>query len=175
MKQATSCRTRENSKFDGARSRSCDSRWLRIGCLMMVGCAMLRLSENGAIAGDRERRAAIGALPRGELASGEPGAALEHTRQRELRLAHAEPRPDRHRDAVELRHGQRTPFDDQRRTGMLLDLCLVGIAQREHAAVEEQPAIAIYGKAGELLDSRDIETRDLERLDDRVAAPLRQL
>src|SRR3569623_3661937 len=136
MKQATSCRTRENSKFDAARSRSCDSRWLRIGCLMMVGCAMLRLSENGAIAGDRERRAAVGAQPRGEFASGEPGAALEHSRQRKLRLAHAEPRPDRRRDAVEQRHGQRTPFDDQRRTGMLLDPRMRRLAQGANATIE---------------------------------------
>ena len=50
-----------------------------------------------------------------------------------------------------------------------------GITKRQHFRVEEEAAVAILGKAGQLFDPRDLEARKLEGFDDRIAQPLRKL
>ena len=49
------------------------------------------------------------------------------------------------------------------------------IAQREHAGVDEQPAIAVFGQAGQAVDVGHRDARRLQRLDQRIGEPLRQL
>ena len=49
------------------------------------------------------------------------------------------------------------------------------IAQRQHAGVDEQPAVAIFREAGEPVDVGDLDAGPLQRLDQRIGQPLRQL
>ena len=54
-------------------------------------------------------------------------------------------------------------------------LGLAGIAQAQDARVDEQPAIAIFGKARQAIDVGHLDAGRLQRLDQRVGQPLRQL
>src|SRR6185369_373606 len=38
------------------------------------------------------------------------------------------------------------------------------IAKRQHAGIDEQPTIAIFGKAGQAIDIGDVDARPLQRL-----------
>src|SRR5579883_2038799 len=50
-----------------------------------------------------------------------------------------------------------------------------GIAQAQHAEIDEQAAVAIFGKSGEPVDVSNLKACALQRLDQRVAQPLREL
>ena len=50
-----------------------------------------------------------------------------------------------------------------------------GIAQAQHLVIDEQATIAVFGKPGEAVDVGDLKSGALERLDQRIAQPLRQL
>ena len=49
------------------------------------------------------------------------------------------------------------------------------IAKRQHAGIDEQPAIAIFGKPGEAIDIGHVDAGSLQRLDERIGQPLREL
>ena len=49
------------------------------------------------------------------------------------------------------------------------------IAQDQYACVDQQPAIAIFGKTGQTIDVGDDEARRLQRLDQRIGQPLGEL
>ena len=49
------------------------------------------------------------------------------------------------------------------------------IAKREHAGVDEQSAVAIFGKAGQAIDIGDVDAGSLQRFDERIRQPLREL
>ena len=57
------------------------------------------------------------------------------------------------RQPIEQRDGQRAPFDHKRgRRHRGRACCVSGIAQHQHAAIDEQAAIAVFGKPGEAVD-----------------------
>ena len=49
------------------------------------------------------------------------------------------------------------------------------IAKHQHAGIDEQPAIAIFRKAGEAIDIGDADAGRLQGLDQRIGQPLRKL
>ena len=57
----------------------------------------------------------------------------------------------------------------------MLALGLGGIAQLQDARVDEQAAIAVFGEAGQAVDVGDLDAGRLQRLDQRIGQPLRQL
>jgi hypothetical protein len=57
----------------------------------------------------------------------------------------------------------------------MLALRIFGIAKGEHADVDEQAAIAIFGKAREAIDIVYANASRLQRLDQGLGQPLRQL
>ena len=87
----------------------------------------------------------------------------------------AEPVADQRRHAVEQGDGHRAPGDDQRVGDLVLARRVGGIGEGEHARVHEQAAVAIFGEAGEAVDVDDLDARLLERLDQRIGQPLREL
>ena len=50
-----------------------------------------------------------------------------------------------------------------------------GIAQAQHLVIDEQAAIAVFGEPSEAVDVGDVKSGALERFDQRIAQPLRQL
>ncbi len=79
------------------------------------------------------------------------------------------------RQPVEQGDRQRAPFHDERRADLVRAFGLVGVAQGQHAGVEEQAAVAIFGKARQAVDVGDRDAGRLQRLDQRVGEPLREL
>ena len=79
------------------------------------------------------------------------------------------------RDLIEQRDGERAPFHDQRGIDGIRLHRLGRIAQRDHAEIDEQAAIAVFGKAGQAVHVADFKSRLLQRLDQRIGQPLRQL
>ena len=49
------------------------------------------------------------------------------------------------------------------------------VAQRDHARIEKETAIAVFRQAGEIVDVDDLDPRPLQRLDQGIAQPLREL
>ncbi len=71
---------------------------------------------------------------------------------------------------VSARHS--TTSDDR---DLVLALRGFGIAKREHAGVDEQSAVAIFGKAREAVDIGHADAGRLQRLDQGIGQPLRKL
>ena len=92
-----------------------------------------------------------------------------------LLAIHVQPRAHDFGQAVEQRHGQRAPLHHQFGIDAVLALRRGRIAQRQHAGVDEQPAVAIFRQAGEPVDVGDLDAGPLQRLDQRIGEPLRQL
>ena len=88
----------------------------------------------------------------GDAPARRPGAAFEHARQRKSASPTAEPRAHQRRHPVEQGDGHRAPGDDQRVGHKVRPPGRGRIGEREHAAIDEQPAIAIFGQAGEAVD-----------------------
>ncbi|CCD99338.1 hypothetical protein BRAS3809_2590011 [Bradyrhizobium sp. STM 3809] len=78
-------------------------------------------------------------------------------------------------EAIEQGDGERAPFHHQRRVHRVRPRGIGGIAQNQHAAVDEQAAIAVFGEAGQTVNVVDHEASALQRFDQRIAQPLRQL
>ena len=54
------------------------------------------------------------------------------------------------------------------RADLVLALRVCRVAQGEHAAIDEQSAVAVFGKAGESVDVGDLDACPLQRLDQRI-------
>ena len=115
----------------------------------------------------RANAAMRGRRPRCRLRACSPAAAT--------RASRFEPRAHHVGQAVEQRHGQRAPFHDQRGIDLVRARCVGGIAQRQHADIDEQAAIAVFGKPGEAVDVGHLDAGALQRLDQRIGQPLREL
>src|SRR5262249_4149859 len=70
---------------------------------------------------------------------------------------------------------ERTPFDDEKRVGGMWAPGLTWIEEANYARVCEQTAIAILGQPSEPVDIGHVDARRLDRLDQRIGKPLRQL
>ena len=83
--------------------------------------------------------------------------------------------PDPIGQLVDQRDRQRPPLHDH------LGGALVALGQHarmlghQHAEIDQQAAIAILGKRGQPVQIRDLDAGVLERLDQRVGEPLREL
>src|SRR5665647_1302382 len=92
-------------------------------------------------------RSAVRPLLLCNLTAGRPGAAFKQRAEREILRGNAELVPHRRRDAVEQRDRQRAPFDDHFGPDRVRTLGLRRVAQCDHAAIDEQAAIAVLGQA----------------------------
>lgn len=121
-------------------------------------------SEHRPVAVDRERRLAA-AQPRRGLAPRRPRPPFEDAGERQVGTAKL--RAHVRGQLVDERDGERAPLDDElaadrvpaRRVGL--------VAQRQHAGVEQQPAVAVLGQRGERVALDDAASRALERLEQR--------
>ena len=109
------------------------------------------------------------------IAAGGPGAAFENLGERQRCRVELQPLAQPSGQPVEQRDGQRAPFDHEGRGDVVLARGVGGIAQGQHAGVDEQPAIAVFGQAGEAVDIGHVDAGGLQRLDQRIGQPLRQL
>ena len=100
-----------------------------------------------------EGRPAVGTLFARDRAAGRPAAAFEHAGERKCVAPTPSLRAPAGGKPVEQRHGQRPPLDDQWRSDLMRASASAGSREREHAGVDEQPAVAIFGEAGEAVDS----------------------
>src|SRR6516164_7485779 len=144
--------SRRNSAVDVFRSRISDSLCWTSGCSTTVtldrGCCMTSFLEQGAVADDRERRSARRPAFERDLSSSRPTAAFQHPCKGEILCAFAQPLAHTECELIKQCDRQRPPFDDglaQRSKGMLQE---GGIARLDHAAIDEEAAIAVFGKAG---------------------------
>ncbi len=132
--------------------------------------------KHRAVADHLERRRAVGARSKASL---RPAAQVPPSRilaSGRLLGILAEPLPDHGREAIEQGHGQRAPFDHQRRIHRMCARRIVGIAQASstppstnrpplrYSANPVRPSILTHLDAGAL-----------QRLDQRIGHPLRQL
>src|SRR3954451_6527827 len=134
-----------------------------------------RKSKYRPVALDRNRRRAVGTLLARKPAAGGPGAAFEHAREREFVDGQSALLADQRRDPVEQRDGKRAPLYYEGRADRVRMNRGLRIAQAQHACVHKQSAIAVFGKPGEAVDLGDRDARPLQRLDQRVGEPLREL
>ena len=124
-----------------------------------------------------ERTLSGGSPPRsstGELAPGGPRAAFEHARERQARKRQARRAPTRARssssDTVSARHSTTISLPTSQtvaRSASLIEL--------QHAGVEQQAAVAVFGQRGQRVAVDDRVARPFERLEQRIREPLRQL
>ena len=116
-----------------------------------------------------------------------PGAARRPARGRPARSRPRAPSPaagvgvepqtgaQRRRHAIQQRHRERPPLDHHRRA----DVVHLGQQRRrprhQQATVQEQPAVAVLGQTGERIQLGHHQPGRGQRLEQRVAEPLRQL
>ena len=106
------------------------------------------------------------------------GEIIENSRrifeqQRQRKIVPAEQRPDPRGEPVEQHDRKRAPLDhDFGRDGVALGQDFPA-PRYDHPHVDEEPAIAVLRQSGEQLDPADREASIFERLDERVAEPLR--
>ena len=109
-----------------------------------------------ARAGAGRRRRAVRPRARGRRARCRPPAPWPAA-------AASRPGPDGVRSsaatAIEQRHGQRAPLDHHRRTDVVDRGQQRRRPRHQHAAVEEQPAVAVLGQARELVEVGDRDAR----------------
>ncbi len=78
-------------------------------------------------------------------------------------------------NAIEQHHRQRPPFHDRLVTGLECFLQQGALLGPQSSRIDQQPAIAILGQASQRIERDDLESRAFDRLDQRVAHPLRSL
>eukprot|EP01038_Epipyxis_sp_PR26KG_P019246 gene19246-27267_t len=132
-------------------------------------------SEYRAVADDRQGRAAAGASLGRDAPACRPGAAFQNLGERQFLRRAAEPLADERADLVQQRHRKRPPFDDQRRACLMGAPRLARILERDDAPIEQEPAIAVLRQAGQFVDVDDGDAGPLQRLDQRIGQPLREL
>jgi hypothetical protein len=79
------------------------------------------------------------------------------------------------RQLVDQRHRQRAPFDDEFVGRLPASGEAARIARHDHAAVDQQPAVAVLGQAGQRIETGHADAGPHQRLEQRVAQPLAQL
>src|SRR5579885_778320 len=104
-----------------------------------------------------------------------PRSAVPHPGERQAHRIEAEAGAERRCQAVEERDGERPPFDDRLLADGQRAARQIGIARLDDAEIEEEPAIAVFGKAGQRVAIGDGDPRLFERLDERIGEPLAQL
>ena len=121
------------------------------------------------------RRRAVGPAPARDGPAGRPCSPLQDAGEGQgdgvlvQPLAHALGQP------VEQRDRERPPLHDKDRADIVLALGFAGVAQGQHARVDEQAAVAVFGKARQAVDVGHLDAGRLQRLDQRVGQPLREL
>ena len=135
-------------------------------------------SKYRSVADDRKRRARRPArFVAREPPPGRPGAAFEHARERKLvdrrrRALLA----DQRRDLVEQRDGERAPFDHQRGVDRIADGSrLRGSRRRSTPASTNRPPLRYSARPVRPSMSVTVMPDHLQRLDQRIGEPLRQL
>ena len=140
-------------------------------------CCVWMGSEDGAVAVDvrpaGRRRGALG----GDAPAGGPGAAFEHAaerkrlrrRRRALRARASAMRSSaitvsaRHSTTAGSSHRERCPMQD------------AGSRGTSTPSVEQQSAVAVFGQAGQAVQPGDRKPGFLQRLEQRIGQPLREL
>src|SRR5438270_6503519 len=132
-------------------------------------------SKNRAVAYDFQRRRTVGALVPRDPPAGRPGATFEHAGERQTGGIEFQPRAHALGDVVEQSDCKRAPFDNEERIdGVRLVEC-GRIPRHERVQVDEQAAVAIFGQSAERVDIGDLNAGRLQRLDQRISQPLREL
>lgn len=85
-------------------------------------------------------------------------AAFENAGERQCLRSAPEFGADQFGEPVQQRHGQRAPLDDEQGIHRMRALGIGGVAQAQHLVIDEQPAIAIFGKPGQAVDVGDVES-----------------
>ena len=118
----------------------------------------------------RRRRAS-----RARCAARRPGPALEHARQRKLLRRQAESAPTSGASSIEQRHGQCAPTDHKRvRRRRKSAATAAGSRGTSTPMSTNSPPLRYSARPVKSLARRHPDARVLERLDQRVAQPLRQ-
>ena len=97
-------------------------------------------SKQGSVAGDRQRRAAVGSEFGGDFAARGPAAAFEHLGEGKLGGIEAEPVAHKRGEAVKQRDGKRPPFDDRLLERIERAAQQVIIVRGERSAASERPS-----------------------------------
>src|SRR5271169_6923245 len=77
------------------------------------GCCICSLLEQGTVASDQDRGAAVQPALEGNFTPRSPATAFEQTGERKVSRVLAEPLAYTRRQTIEQRHGQGSPFDDR--------------------------------------------------------------
>src|SRR5262249_43104210 len=121
------------------------------------------VSEYRAVGGYRNRRGAIGRTQCvRDFSPRAPGAALQQLRHGEARIQ-TQPFSHQTNQWVHQRDGERTPFDDELRADVVPQQRIDRRARADHAEIDEEAAVAIFGQRGELVQPLHGEPRRLER------------
>ena len=133
-------------------------------------------SEYGAVADDLDGRRAVGPARARDRPAGRPCSALQDAGEREGRRR---PCCSRWRTLSASRSSSATVSARHSTTRADPTSCSrsasPGVAQGQHARVDEQAAVAIFGEARQAVDVRHLDAGRLQRLDERVGEPLREL
>ena len=119
----------------------------------------MRASKNGAVTIDMNRRRATGALFCRDLASRCPGASLQYPRQRKGRCIYAQLFSYRICQPVQQSHSECAPLYYSRLVHSQSTGMKTRIACLDHTKVKQQAAVAIFGQAGECIETGDFQFR----------------
>ncbi len=76
---------------------------------------------------------------------------------------------------VHERHGQRAPFDDDLRGHLVGPSQVDRLTRTDHAEIDQQTAVAIFRQGGEFVEPGHGQSCMLDRFEERIGQPLRQL
>src|SRR5262245_1532315 len=134
-----------------------------------------RSLEHRAVGCHRNRRGTIGRTQRArDFSSRAPGAALQQLRHGEACIE-SQLFSHQANQWIHQRHRQRAPFDDELGADLVPQRWIDRRARADHAEIDEEAAVAIFGERGELVQPLHGEPRRLERLGERIGEPLREL
>jgi hypothetical protein len=101
----------------------------------------------------------------GDLSSGRPAAAFEHSGERKLAGTFAEAFSDKNGEAIKQGYRQRTPLDDRLAQRIERRSQEGRVTGDDNAAIEEQATVAVFGEPCEAVQLVDPHTACPERLD----------
>src|SRR5258708_7714933 len=114
-----------------------------------------------SVANNLDRWTSIRAALARDCSAGRPRAAFENFGKRQGAGIHVQFFADCIAKPVEQGDGQGAPFDYQPRANLVRICGLAWVAQEKRAGIDEQPAVAIFGKSRETIDIGHRETRVL--------------